>query len=151
MAATEALSTSLYEGERKNGRMEGHGKCTFPSGTVYTGQFLDGEFHGEGVLAYTGGCGKYLATWNRGKVVTGRYVFADGLEYTAPAEGDWAYCRSDGDRRFYSELVNGLRPVSCSPRPASRPRLRYGVPYELVEPPSARACSPPARLPAWAC
>ena len=55
------------------------------------------------------GCGKYHATWSRGTVVTGRYVFADGLEYTDPADGDWSYCRPDGDRRFYSELVSGLR------------------------------------------
>ena len=134
---TEALSTSLYEGERRNGRMEGHGKYTFPSGTVYTGQILDGEFHGEGVLAYPGGCGQYHATWNRGKVVTGRYVFADGLEYTAPTEGDWAYCRTDGDRRFYSELVNGLRPVSRCRR--ASPTSRFW-PHGLAEPPPPRAC-----------
>ena len=60
-------------------------------------------------LAAAGGCGKYHATWSRGTVVTGRYVFADGLEYTVPADGDWSYCRPDGDRRFYSELVSGLR------------------------------------------
>ena len=34
--------------------MEGHGKYTFPSGTIYTGQLLDGEFHGQGVLEYPG-------------------------------------------------------------------------------------------------
>lgn len=54
MASTEALQTSMYDGDRKNGRMEGHGKYTFPSGSVYTGQLLDGEFHGEGVLEYPG-------------------------------------------------------------------------------------------------
>ena len=40
-----------------------------------------------------------------------RYVFSDGLPYTEPADGEWEYCREDGDRRFYSELVNGLRPA----------------------------------------
>ena len=40
----------------------------------------------------------------------GHYVFADGLEYSDPADGEWSYCRPDGDRRFYSELVSGLRP-----------------------------------------
>ena len=66
MASAAALQTSVYQGDRKHGRMEGHGKYTCPSGCVYTGQFLDGEFHGEGVLEYPGGCGKYHATWNRG-------------------------------------------------------------------------------------
>ena len=54
MASTQALQTSSYDGDRKNGRMEGHGKYTFPSGSIYTGQLLDGEFHGQGVLEYPG-------------------------------------------------------------------------------------------------
>lgn len=113
--AGAAVAQPVYEGERKNGRIEGHGVYRFPSGTVYTGQFVDGEFHGEGVLQYED-CGKYEATWDHGKVVDGRYVFADGLAYTAPepdAKGadEWHYCREDGDRRFYSELVEGLRPA----------------------------------------
>ena len=124
MASAAALQTSVYQGDRKHGRMEGHGKYTFPSGCVYTGQFLDGEFHGEGVLEYPGGCGKYHATWNRGKVVTGRYVFADGLEYTSPADGEWSYCRPDGDRRFYSELVSGLRPAGDSQLTNAHPPVK---------------------------
>ena len=70
---------------------------------------MDGEFHGEGTLQFEG-CGKYIATWEHGKAVKGRYVFADGLAYTEPQDGEWPYCRPDGDRRFYSELVEGLRP-----------------------------------------
>ena len=110
MAETEQ---PVYEGERKSGRMEGQGTYRFPSGTTYVGQFLDGEFHGEGTLQFEG-AGKYHATWKNGKVVEGRYVFADGLAYTAPDKGEWAYCREDGDRRFYSELVEGLRPAGDS-------------------------------------
>ena len=72
-------------------------------------QFLDGEFHGEGVLQFAG-CGKFHAKWVHGKAVKGRYVFSDGLAYTEPADGEWTYCKEDGDRRFYSELVEGLRP-----------------------------------------
>ena len=109
----ESAAAPVYEGERKNGRMEGHGTYRFPSGTVYTGAFLDGEFHGEGTLQFEN-AGKYHATWSHGKVVEGRYVYADGLAYTDPASGDWAYCREDGDRRFYSELVEGLRPAGDS-------------------------------------
>ena len=105
--------------------MEGQGTYRFPSGTVYTGEFLDGEFHGEGTLQFEG-CGKYHATWEHGKAIKGRYVFNDGLAYTGAEEGHWPYCRTTlpvgedretgitktkpGDRRFYSELVEGLRP-----------------------------------------
>ena len=134
MASAAALQTSVYQGDRKHGRMEGHGKYTFPSGCVYTGQFLDGEFHGEGVLEYPGGCGKYHATWNRGKVVTGRYVFADGLEYTSPADGEWSYCRPDGDRRFFPasmECAQGSHTTGTrSSKVASGPSKGY---YPLVQ------------------
>ena len=109
----EAEAQAVYTGERKNGRMEGFGTYRFPSGTVYTGEFLDGEFHGEGTLQFDG-CGKYIAQWVHGKAVKGRYVFSDGLAYTEPKDGDWTYCRADGDRRFYSELVEGLRPSGDS-------------------------------------
>lgn len=37
----------------------------------------------------------------------GQFTFADGLEYQPK---DWDYC--DGfDRRFYTEICNGLRPA----------------------------------------
>ena len=76
----------VYSGDRKNGRMEGYGTYKFPSGTTYTGEFVDGEFHGKGTLEYEG-AGKYEATWDHGKVIKGRYVFADGLAYTEPQDG----------------------------------------------------------------
>ena len=79
----------VYTGERKNGRMEGYGTYRFPSGTVYTGEFLDGEFHGEGTLQFAE-AGKYHAVWERGVAVKGRYVFADGLAYTEPKDGQCA-------------------------------------------------------------
>ena len=113
MAASASEAAAVYTGERKNGRMEGYGTYRFPSGTVYTGDFLDGEFHGEGTLQFAGS-GKYHARWEHGKAIKGRYVFADGLAYTEPHDGAWAYCREDGDRRFYSELVEGLRPAGDS-------------------------------------
>ena len=109
-AAPGAPAQSLYEGERKSGRMEGKGCYRFTSGTVFTGAFLDGEFHGDGILEFPG-CGRYIATWERGKVVKGNYVFADGLGYDDTTGGPWSYCAEGGDRRFYSEVVNGLRPA----------------------------------------
>uniref|UniRef100_A0A8C6YAB6 Uncharacterized protein n=1 Tax=Naja naja TaxID=35670 RepID=A0A8C6YAB6_NAJNA len=40
----------------------------------------------------------------------GKYTFSDGLEYK---DNKWHYC--DGyDRRFYTEICNGLKPAGIS-------------------------------------
>ncbi len=40
-----------YQGERApNGRYHGRGKFVYPNGSVYEGQFVDGELHGKGTL-----------------------------------------------------------------------------------------------------
>lgn len=104
--ASVAVGVGAYEGERVGGRKEGQGRYTFPSGTVYNGLFLDGQFHGEGSLTFPGG-GTFHATWHKGKMVAGSYDFKDGLSYS---QKDWEYC-SAGDRRFFSEHVDGLRPA----------------------------------------
>jgi hypothetical protein len=39
----------------------------------------------------------------------GQLTFKDGLVFT---EGDWTYCDED-DRRFYSEVVNGVQPAGA--------------------------------------
>jgi len=100
---------SSYVGERKNGRIEGHGMYTFPTDTRYEGELKDGMFHGQGTLHFTNGS-KYTAVWEDGIAVKGQYTFADGLHYE---EKDWRYC--DGfDRRFYTEITDGLKPAGES-------------------------------------
>jgi len=98
-----------YDGETKNGRMEGHGKYVFADGSYYEGQLLDGMFHGHGVL-YINNAGEYEGEWEFGKSVQGEYTFADGLKYQ---EAGWAYCTTE-DRRFYSEILRGLKPAGVS-------------------------------------
>ncbi|KAH0794908.1 MORN repeat-containing protein 5 isoform X1 [Histomonas meleagridis] len=89
--------------------MNGKGEFTFSNGTRYVGEFLDGQFHGQGVLYYPGrGC--YKAQWDHGKVIDGQMFFEDGLEYS---DKDWKYCSSE-DRRFYPEITNGLHPAGES-------------------------------------
>ena len=61
-------------------------------------------------MYFTNG-GKFEAEWENGKIVGsgsgGTYTFSDGLVYE---ESDWHYC--DGiDRRFYSEICNGIKPA----------------------------------------
>jgi len=80
---------------------------------VYEGNFDKGEFHGDGTLVYPNG-GRYVAKWDRGKLIDGKYFFYDNLEFGAAAEQpetqqNWDYCTIK-DRRFYTEKLKGLRP-----------------------------------------
>ncbi|XP_041368546.1 MORN repeat-containing protein 5-like [Gigantopelta aegis] len=100
---------SSYDGDYKNGRMEGKGVYTFPTETRYEGDMYDGMFHGRGTL-YFPNKSQFEAEWDKGYVVKGKYKFADGLEYD---EDNWEYC--DGyDRRFYTEICKGLKPAGRS-------------------------------------
>ena len=68
------------------------------------------RFHGHGILYFTNG-GQFEATWENGRAVGtgsgGQYTFKDGLQYQ---EDEWEYC-SPLDRRFYSEICNGIKPA----------------------------------------
>ena len=99
-----------YDGERSPvGTMDGKGEFTFPNGTKYVGEFVDGEFHGNGTL-YLPGRGRYEAVWDHGKVVSGKMFFEDNLEFQ---NENWFYCAAD-DRRFANEVTNGLNPAGKS-------------------------------------
>lgn len=102
-------SGSSYEGPTKYEWEDGIGKHKFPNGVVYEGSLEKGEFHGEGTLHYPNG-GRYVAKWDRGKLIDGKYFFYDNLEYNANQDKDpWDYC-TNKDRQFYTEILKGLRP-----------------------------------------
>mmetsp|Transcript_50574 Transcript_50574/g.134589 ORF Transcript_50574/g.134589 Transcript_50574/m.134589 type:complete len:173 (-) Transcript_50574:384-902(-) len=98
-------SGTRHEGPVKNEWYEGEGSFKFPNGVVYEGQFRKGEFHGKGALVYPNG--QFQATWERGYAIEGRYVFNDGLLYE---DRNWQYV-SQSDRRFYTEVLEGLQPA----------------------------------------
>lgn len=100
---------SSYDGGWENGRMEGKGTYNFPTETRYEGELKDGMFHGKGTLHFPNDS-KYEAVWKNGRVVDGKYTFADGLEYS---DDDWEYC-DVYDRRFYTEICKGLKPAGRS-------------------------------------
>lgn len=68
------------------------------------------RFHGHGVLYFSNG-GQFEAEWEKGRAVGmgsgGDYTFKDGLRYE---EDGWEYC-TRVDRRFYSEICNGIKPA----------------------------------------
>ncbi|CBY18879.1 unnamed protein product [Oikopleura dioica] len=101
---------SIYTGDKKNGRLEGNGTYEFESGNKYVGELLDGKFHGEGVMYMTTGA-KIVGIWKEGKMIEGKLTFADNLDFKP--EDDWDYCKSP-DRRFYTEVCNGLRAAGRS-------------------------------------
>eukprot|EP01028_Stygiella_incarcerata_P005493 TRINITY_DN2314_c0_g1_i1.p1 TRINITY_DN2314_c0_g1~~TRINITY_DN2314_c0_g1_i1.p1 ORF type:complete len:160 (-),score=48.34 TRINITY_DN2314_c0_g1_i1:71-550(-) len=91
-----------YEGDVKNGRMEGIGEFKMESGNVYVGEMKDGMFHGNGKIIFPDG-GMYVAKWENGKVVSGQYIFDDKLFYGG--KEDWTYS-TPSDRRFHSEMMH---------------------------------------------
>ncbi|VEL15522.1 unnamed protein product [Protopolystoma xenopodis] len=86
--------------------MEGFGKYKLPTDTQYEGSMKDGMFHGHGTLYFPEG-NKYVAEWDKGKPYNGKFIFADGLEFN---DTTWDYCNRF-DRRFYTEICNGIKPA----------------------------------------
>jgi hypothetical protein len=46
---------SVFEGEYKDGNANGHGKMTYPDGRVFDGEFKDGKSNGHGKMTYPNG------------------------------------------------------------------------------------------------
>ena len=42
-------------------------------------------------------------------MLEGKYLFYDNLEFDFQNKDNWKYCNKD-DRRFYTEIMQGLRP-----------------------------------------
>jgi hypothetical protein len=95
------------------------------------GSFVNGEFHGEGTLRVKGG--RFVGTWEHGRLVKGNFVFEDGLAYVRD-EAKWSYCQ-EGDRRFYSEVIEGVLmegPYKYPTASARPPPLPEGC-YDVIE------------------
>ena len=91
----------------------------------------DGQFHGQGTLYFPGtaapacqcgapsharaaGLGRYVATWDNGRVVMGEYFFEDGLKWE---EQQWRYLnKQKGERRYYTEQLSAIPPAGLSKR-----------------------------------
>jgi hypothetical protein len=108
MSLHAGLMHGEYDGELVDGRFQGRGTYTLPEGKgKYIGEFFNNEFHGEGTMYIKGG--KYLGTWEKGRLVKGNFVFDDGLAHRPVDRKFWEYC-SEEDPRFYCEILEGHQP-----------------------------------------
>eukprot|EP00033_Pygsuia_biforma_P002479 GCRY01002749.1.p1 GENE.GCRY01002749.1~~GCRY01002749.1.p1 ORF type:complete len:160 (+),score=15.06 GCRY01002749.1:233-712(+) len=114
-----------YQGEMVGERMDGKGTFLFVNGNRFEGEIKDGMFHGEGVLHFPSGT-MYKAVWKNGKATQGQIIYEDGLQFE---KTNWDYCK-DPDRRFYREVVHGLKPggsTSIAPHNFQIPSGCYDV------------------------
>ena len=51
----KCLNLKDYVGECKDGKRQGQGTFTFPSGAIYIGEFKDDLFHGRGTITMKDG------------------------------------------------------------------------------------------------
>ena len=117
-----------YEGEYRDGFMNGHGVATFESGNRYEGEWKNGQRNGRGIFTWANG-NRFEGQWADGKRTgwgvhsfdgkryegeyrndlpngTGSYTAADGRVYA----GTWANgCLRQGTRW----AVIGVTPQSC--------------------------------------
>jgi hypothetical protein len=81
-----SLCGTIFEGEfNAQGKMHGNGKFTWTDGTVYEGDFHNGQRHGQGRICRPDGR-LYDGQWHEDmRHGYGRYVWPDGDVY----EGEW--------------------------------------------------------------
>ncbi len=88
-------SGHFYEGRVDNGDLTGEGTMIYKNSeiAIYKGDWLDGYWHGKGVVKYTDGetyDGEFYKNERTGQ---GKCVWASGIEY----EGEWKKDRIDGE------------------------------------------------------
>mmetsp|Transcript_11727 Transcript_11727/g.23995 ORF Transcript_11727/g.23995 Transcript_11727/m.23995 type:complete len:456 (-) Transcript_11727:53-1420(-) len=88
-----------YEGTFLRNRPNGIGKAVYSSGTTYEGEWLNGYPHGEGKMAYAVGS-TYEGVWLKGRRHgIGKLTFPTGSYY----EGDFLLGRFNGRGTYYSK------------------------------------------------
>lgn len=84
-----------------------------------------------------------MAKWDRGKLIEGKYIFFDDLEYK---NENWSYS-TNKDRRFYTEVIKGLnhgeKPLKVNKmgKPPKIPPGTYDVGEGYYEPSKGMICT----------
>jgi hypothetical protein len=76
----------IYVGDILNGKPNGQGTYTYPSGDKYVGEFNDGEYHGQGKFTFHDGS-KYVGEFRDGKVWNGEVY--QGKNKDKIVNGEW--------------------------------------------------------------
>ena len=106
-----------YEGSMNcDGKFQGQGTYSWPSGQVYKGEFRNGKFHGQGTLTLKNGT-KHVGGWRFGEEHGfGKRTFSDGDSYqgnymNGERHGSGTYYYSGNYKGDYSELeyLNGKK------------------------------------------
>ena len=84
------------------GEFGGLGTYYYRNGDIYSGSWQGGERHGEGTLLFAGDGSQLVGAWERGALVVGRWLLADGTSW----HGGFVEGKPRGPGVFY--LPNGL-------------------------------------------
>ena len=106
---------SWYEGEFRNGKIDGNGTFHWANGDSYTGSFLNGKKHGQGT--YTWAIGHYEGSFANDRMNGNGNLFSLGISYKGgfvdEKRSGYGICclRQDGslDRCYEGEWKDGLR------------------------------------------
>lgn len=76
----------------------GEGTFAYANGDTYVGNWLAGKKHGSGTYSYAKDGTKLTGEWDTGKIVTGRWIFPNGVMYSGRfrynkpyGEGAWVF------------------------------------------------------------
>lgn len=70
-----------YLGNFAGGLRDSQGTFTYHNGDIYVGQWLNGKKHGQGTYTYAKDDTRLVGEWEKGKIVSGKWIFPDGTFY----------------------------------------------------------------------
>ena len=96
------MTNGVYEGQYLNGEFNGQGTFTWPDGVRYIGEFKNGQFNGQGIYSTQTLKAEDLSIMHEFK--GSKYVgeFKDGKKH---GQGTWTH----GSNKYVGEYKNGLR------------------------------------------